>query len=339
MNPLKNYVTGKKPAVEVKKVEDVRVPEGSSNGTRIEPKFEPRLEQILVTRENVRSFREFARNRRIQDAHVKTLETVLRGGNSFEAPISITEHLNENDMRNAPVRELTDGHHRMAAISNVLSDEKSGIESVKVHALVYTNLTKTEKSEVHTKTNLSRPHSAPDLCYVNEDEIPAIARLRAELPFPILSYSPRKSDLGLPFIPLANGLLGYRFGGSYATISKRAVVDGAYSRLTADEVRRMKECAQMLYETFGTFDKDNQFRDSMMLEIVSKFYHANIDVLGREELLRRFRAVGRAWGRISDGGSRFEERINRITRIMNEVSASGSPKTVTPGTDRAKLLR
>lgn len=325
------------------KQDDVKVPvqmrELDRDSKRLEPKYEPRLEQLTITRENVNSLKEFSRNRRVQDQHVKTLENVLRGGNSFEAPVSITEHINEKDMRAAPVRELTDGHHRMHAISNVLNDEKSGIESVKVHALVYTNLTKTEKSEVHTKTNLSRPHSAPDLCYVNEDEIPAIARLRAELPFPILSYSPRKSDIGLPFIPLVNGLLGYRFGGSYATISKRAIVDGTYSRLTADEVRRLKECAQVLNEAFGKFDKDNQFRDSMMLEIVSKFYHANVDTLGRDELLRRFRAVERAWVRIADGGSRFEERINRITRIMNEASSAGTPKTITPGTDRAKLLR
>lgn len=248
-----------------------------------------KTKRIRLTVENIESLKQIENPRPLSDSHVLHLLRVLRAGKTFEGVFILNDVSTERRTR----MRLLDANHRLRAVIQFLEETPNG--AVEIEAHIYDHLTAEQELELFADANRHRPVTSTDMFFVMQDKIPLWAMIQKDFPAPVTIKSMGKLHGNdeverLRFTSLVRTYLSRHHPG--ITSGGKSQSESLLNRtinLTEADYESMKTFIKDMISVFGKPMIGNVFFKTIAMASLAKVYYINVERLGREEVVKRFK--------------------------------------------------
>lgn len=254
--------------------------------------------------------------RPLKEAQVAHISNAMKKGTHFDTPFVVNDISTEKTQR----LQLIDGGHRLEAMKRFFRLYSDKTVEVTFH--VYDHLNDQEAREVYDKWSKAVRATLSDRIHVNQEDFKIFDWISTEgFPTNVSIYGVKKGGKGFRFTVLMGAYLG-RVSMHHGAGGRLEEVLARVKRLDHEDYLRLKQFAKDFIEAFGQPDQSNSFSRSTAIYCLMKTYFANLQTLGREEIVRRWKvkvlpdAGAREW--CTRGLFAIKETTEYVLALMNK---------------------
>jgi len=278
---------------------------------------EYKTEEIIITKRNLNNFVLMEERRHIRSSQVDKIRVSLERGIHFDSPFV----LNEKDGKYV----IIDGNHRLKAIEDLFK-KNPDFGRIRIKAAVYKKLTPTQEKDIYTKWSLGIKQTIDDLLNLRKSEINLWKALNSKFGYNVSVYADRKTSRSIKFRTIIH-MLYATIGTEESTGSEdmrspqRDNIISVANSYGEDEVVILNDFFRLFTESLGDI-RGNEYTTSTFLVPAFNVFYSNYNLLGHEEMVKRFKKLHGdqtilTWNRSTSQEARYQIKL-QILRLVNK---------------------
>lgn len=248
-------------------------------GPRVFVDKNPVVVDMTVTKKNVEIFKRMENFRPIRRNIVLKYIKVLEKGESF-AGLFVLNRIKDYRCTNAGGYRFVviDGNHRLSAITEFIDAHPEAKVDMKIER--WENLTHDEEKEVFVKHSTVLTICQADEFHVRQKDCLVWNLMKEDFPCKVSIHSSPETALRTSAV-----FSGYLDRNS-STFHKDVWVDSSFD-LKEEDYNAIKQWIGDMVTVFGKPTKGNHWFGQIPIIALAKVYYANVDRIGRSELVKR----------------------------------------------------